>query len=189
MSNLLLEEKTGKIKDVYFSYVKIQRPTKKYQSEDTEYTVDVVVDKATFKEMKKKFPKNGAKEVDTQDFESAYKFPAPYPDQDEQYVLKFKSDSHYKDGTEKPYNYNSRPKVYQPSEKGVVDVTMDIRVGNGSFGDLAFSIRNNEYGQSHNLIGILVKNLIELEDRGNASPFGEVVNNEQEHEEDDGAPF
>lgn len=181
MSELVLNEKNGKINGVHFAYVKIQRPGKKYQSEEKEFSVDVVVDKATAKEIKKKFPKNGVKTVDTEEFENVFKFAPPYPDQDEQFVLKFKTNACQKDGTEKAYEWNSRPKVYVPSVKGVKDVTMDVRVANGSSGDLAFNVSNTDFGTIHHLSAILVKDLIELVGTG-GTPFGEVE--EPEHEEE-----
>lgn len=184
MSELLLDEKNGKIKDVYFAYVKIKKPVKKYQSEETEYSVDVVVDKATAKEMKKKFPKNGVREVENEEFEEAFKFEPPFPDQEEQFVLKFKTPSTYKDGSEKPYEYSSRPKIYVPQEDKVKDVTLDVRVGNGSKGDLAFNVVESSYGVFHRLNAILVRDLIELPET-NHNPFGEVV----EEEETEDVPF
>lgn len=181
MSKLFLDEKSGKISDVKFAYVKIRTPTKKYKSEETEYSVDVIVNKATAKEMKKRFPKNGVREVSTEEFEDKYKFEAPYPDQDEQFVLRFKTNSHTNDGTEKPYEWSSRPKVYVPDGDKVRDVTRDVRVANGSGGVVAFNISETEYGTIHHLSGILVKDMIELQER-NSTPFGEEVVNEEYEE-------
>lgn len=182
MSKLLLNEKNGKISEVHFAYVKIQRPTKKYQSEDTEFSVDVIVDKATAKEMKKKFPKNGIREVDTSEFLAKYKFEPPFPEQDEQFVLKFKTNATNKDGEPKPYEWSSRPKVYVPGEEKIKDVTMDVRVANGSSGDIAFNISDTNYGVIHHLSAILVKNMIALENR-TTTPFGEVEESDSKYEE------
>jgi len=185
MSELVLTEKSGKILGVHFAYVKIQRPGLKYKSEEKEYSVDVVVDKATAKEIKKKFPKNGVKAVETDEFENTFKFAPPYPEQEEQYVLKFKTNFLTKDGTEKPYEWSSRPKVYEPVEKGIKDVTMQKRVANGSSGDIAFNISVTEFGTIHHLLGILVKDMIELTSSA-SNPFGEVVEEETaKHEEED----
>jgi hypothetical protein len=49
---------TGKLEDVTFAYAKLQSGSTKYQSKDLEYTVDVIVDKATAKQFKKDYPKN-----------------------------------------------------------------------------------------------------------------------------------
>ena len=182
MTKLELSEKSGKISNVKFAYVKLQRGTKKYKSEELEYSVDVVVDKATAKEMKKAFQKNKVKEVETSDFENKYKFAAPYPDQEEQYVLRFKTNVCTNDGKEKPYEWSSRPKVYIPDGNKVKDVTMDVRVANGSSGDIAFNITNGQYGIIHHLSGILIKDMIELENR-QPTPFGEVSDVNEEYEE------
>lgn len=186
MSKLNITEQSGKIENAYFAYIKLKNPVNKYKSDDKEYCLDVVVDKATAKEMKKIFIKNKVKEVDNEDFEDQYKFAPPFPDQDEQFILKFKSDSHYKDGTEKPYHYNNRPKVFIPVENGVEDVTMTTRVGNGSMGDVAFSVVENDYGTMHRLFGILVKDMVELQNSAPPNPFGQVVNHVgPENQEDD----
>lgn len=185
MSKLILDEKSGKISDVTFAYVKLNKPGKKYESEETEYSVDVVVNKATAKEMKKNFPKNGVREVDNSEFEEKYKFPTPYPDQDEQYIIRFKTNSHMKDGNEVPYEWSNRPKVYVPDGERVKDVTKDIAIGNGSKGVVAFNISDTKFGVIHHLSGILVKDLVELQKRSQ-TPFGEVSeasNINEEYEE------
>lgn len=186
MSELVVTDKAGKVKDCVFVYVRLKNGVRKYQSEDTEYSVNVVVDKATAREMKKEFPQNKPKEVPTESFEESYKIPAPFPDQDDQFVFKFATGTHFeKDGEKiaKPYAWTGRPKVYLPVEGGVKDVTMNTLVANGSRGDLAFNITENSYGKSRHLLGILVKDLIELEATPQASPFGEIV------QEDDDLPF
>lgn len=182
MSKLILDEKSGKISDVTFAYVKINRPGKKYESEETEYSVDVVVNKATAKEMKKNFPKNGVREVETSEFEAKYKFAPPYPDQDEQYVLKFKTNSHMKDGNEVPYEWSNRPKVYVPDGDRVKDITKDVMIANGSKGVVAFNISNGKFGTIHHLVGILVKDLVEREKRSQ-TPFGDESEANEEYEE------
>lgn len=187
MSEVILEEKQGKICDVCFAYVKLRTPTNKYESDETEYSVNVIVDKQTAKTMKKTFPKNGVKELENEEFVEKFKIDPPFPDQDEQCILNFKSDSHYNDGNEKPYHYNTRPKVYVPVDGGVKDVTMDVRVANGSKGDVAFSIVENKFGTLHRLLGILVKDLIELESNYE-NPFGPVVESDSNSNEEEDIP-
>jgi hypothetical protein len=193
MSKLSIGDKSGRISDVHFVYVRIQSPTKKYQSEETEYTVGVVVDEDTADAMKEKFKKNGVKEVKTAEFEDKYKFAPPYPSEKKQYILNFKTNSHMLDKdtnklVPKPYEWNIRPKVYVPDGDKVKDVTRDLLVGNGSFGDVAFNISDTSFGVIHNLAGILVKDLIERDPPANTTPFGEVVESNH-HEEDDNVPF
>lgn len=187
MSLLEVNENSGKVKDVFFAFVRLRKPVKKYQSENTEYTVSFVTDKTTAKALKKVFTKVSLKEVENEDFETVYKFAPPFPEQEEQYVFSFRSDSHYKDGTEKEYKFTTRPKAYIPCENGVKDVTMDINIGNGSFGDVAFNINTRETGKFAGLIGVLITNLAELEQREYHNPFGEVVTTEQEELEE--SPF
>lgn len=179
MSQLENTETSGKIKDVYFAYVKIKKPVKKYQSDQTEFCTSVVVDKTTAKALKKLFTKISLKEIDNEDFEHAYKFPPPFKDQDEQFVFTLRADSHYKDGNPKEYQFNTRPKVYAPNGDKVEDITLTTNVGNGSFGDLAFLIKKRDTGTFSSLLGILVKDLVELENQKEGfTPFGEVIHNE-----------
>jgi hypothetical protein len=176
---------TGKLEDVTFAYVKLQSGSTKYQSKDLEYTVDVIVDKATAKQFKKDYPKNSVKDIDTVEFKEKFKIDPPYPDQDEQFIIKLKAAAQLKAdapaanlvaGDMIPYEWNSRPKVFVPVEGGVEDVTLTVLVANGSKGDVAFSVNTNDFGTFPQLTGILVKDLIEYESSGgNNSAFGTVV--------------
>lgn len=174
----------GKILDATFAYIKLQSGDYKFQSKtEKEYSLDIVVDKATAKEFKKAFPKNGYKEVDTSDFEKKFKIPAPFPEQEEQYVIKLRADTvlsadvgELKAGDVIPYEWHSRPKMYFPAEGGVEDVTMTHLASNGSKGDVSFNVMSNSYGQFPQLTGVLVKEFIPYESSGGASSdFGVVV--------------
>lgn len=187
MSNLVITEvngkKKGKLEGVTLAYIKLQEGSFKYQSKEKEYTVDIIVDKPTAKEFKKQFPKNGYKEIDTKDFEGKYKIAPPYPAEDEQFVIKLKSDvalagdvGQLKAGDPIPYEWNARPKLFVPVEGGVEDVTMSVLAANGSKGSVAFNILTNSYGTFPQLSGVLVTHLIEYEGGGgSSSDFGEVV--------------
>lgn len=176
---------TGKIEDVVFCYTKLQSGSLKYQSKDLEYTVDVVVDKATAKQFKKDYPKNSVKDFDNAEFKEKFKIDPPFPSQDEQFVIKIKAAAQLKSdvaaanlkaGDMIPYEWNSRPKVFVPTEGGVKDITLTVLVANGSKGDVAFSVNTNDFGTFPQLTGILVKELIEYEAQdGNTSAFGTVV--------------
>lgn len=176
----------GKITGATLCYVKLQEGAFKYGSKtEKEYTVDVVVDKATAKAFKKTFAKNGIREIDTPEFEAKYKCAPPFPDADEQFVLKLKSKTAMsKDGgglnagDPIPYEWNTRPKLFVRAEGGVKDVTMTTLAANGSKGVVGFAILDNgEFGQSPQLTGVLVEELIEYEGNagGASSDFGEVV--------------
>jgi hypothetical protein len=176
---------TGKIEDVVFAYVKLQSGSTKYQSKDLEYTVDIVVDKATAKHFKKDYPKNSVKDFDNEEFKTKFKIDPPFPTQDEQFVIKLKAAAQLKAdapaanlvaGDLIPYEWNSRPKVFVPVDGGVEDITLTVLVANGSKGDVAFSVNTNDFGTFPQLTGILVKDLIEYEAQGgNTSAFGTVV--------------
>ena len=189
MSKLTVEvngkKTTGKIEDVVFAYVKLQSGSTKYQSKDIEYTVDVVVDKATAKEFKKAYPKNSVKDFENAEFTEKFKIEPPFPSQDEQFVIKLKAAAQLKAaapaanleaGDMIPYEWNSRPKVFVPVEGGVEDITLNVLVANGSKGDVAFTVNSNDFGTFPQLTGILVKDLIEYEAAGgSSSAFGTVV--------------
>jgi hypothetical protein len=176
---------SGKIEDVVFAYVKLQSGSTKYQSKDIEYTVDVIVDKATAKEFKKLYPKNSVKDFDNAEFTTKFKIEPPFPTQDEQFVLKLKAAAQLKAaapavnleaGDMIPYEWSSRPKVFVPVEGGVEDITLTVLIANGSKGDVAFTVNSNDFGTFPQLTGILVKDLIEYEAAGgSSSAFGTVV--------------
>lgn len=180
------DDKTkGKIKDVVFCYVKMQQGSFKYQSKtELEYCVDCIVPKDVAKAFKKMFPKNGFKEIDTEEFEDKYKIPPVHPNADEQFIIKLKANAqvkvdipkaNLKAGDDVPYEWNTRPKAYVPVDGGIKDITMTTLISNGSKGDVAFRINENSYGSFPQLTGILVKELIEYEQQGQETDFGNVV--------------
>lgn len=187
MSKLIINEDNtkGKIEGVVFCYAKLQDGSFKYQSKtEKEYVVDCVVDKTTAKAFKKAFPKNGYKEVETSEFEEIFKIPPVYPEEDEQYIIKLKANANLKADVPKaglvagdivPYEWANRTKAFVPVEGGVKDITMEVLVGNGSKGVAAFNINENSFGVFPQLTGILVTDLIEYEQKGMQSAFGNVV--------------
>ena len=87
------------------AFVKVAESDNKYQSEDLEYSLNAVVSKADAKAFKKKFPKQSVKDYENDEFKEKFKIDPPFPDQDEQYVLKL-SKVHIKDGVEaNPHRY------------------------------------------------------------------------------------
>ena len=95
-------------------YCKVQQPTLCFESVDRkEYTVDVCVTKEQAKAWSKKYPKQKHKEFDNADFTKIFKIAPPHPEQDEQFVIKFKKKADYiKDGvlTQIPDTY--KPRVF-----------------------------------------------------------------------------
>lgn len=156
-----------------FAYAKIQEPAFKYQSTtEKEFSIDLIVDKATAKAFGKQFPKQKGKTVDNDDFEEIYKMPPPFPDQDEQYVLKLKRPAQYKDGKPLPESY--WPKVMQKRGGKAVQIPREVLVGNGSTGKVSYDINENDYGTFAKLKNILVEDLKEYKKTGGsgADDFG-----------------
>lgn len=163
------------VQNVTFIYCKIQNPVPAYNKVDTEWSVDVVMSKKDAKAIKKDFPKTSLKEYDNDEFQEKFGFSAPFPSQEEQFVLKFKK-SHTKNGKTVPEKY--RPRVIQQLEDGSrVDITFDKLVGNGSKGDLSYRIKETDtYGNFVELQAILVKELVEYQSKagGVVDDFGSV---------------
>ena len=156
-----------------FAYAKIQEPAFKYQSTtEKEFSIDIIVDKATAKAFGKQFPKQKGKTVDNDDFEEIYKMPPPFPDQDEQHILKLKRPAQYKDGKPLPESY--WPKVMQKKGGKAVQIPREVLVGNGSTGKVSYDVNENDYGTFAKLKNILVEDLKEYKKSGGsgADDFG-----------------
>ena len=156
-----------------FAYAKIQEPAFKYQSTtEKEFSIDLIVDKATAKAFGKQFPKQKGKTVDNDEFEEIYKMPPPFPEQDEQYVLKLKRPAQYKDGKPLPESY--WPKVMQKKNGKAVQLPREVLVGNGSTGKVSYDVNENDYGTFAKLKNVLVEDLKEYKKSGGtgADDFG-----------------
>lgn len=151
-------------------YVCIQQPTKKYESDETEWKVSLVVDKKQAKEWNKRFSKQKAKEIDNAEFESIYKIAPPVVEQDEQYVIKISQNTHTSDGKEM-----YQPKVYEDiGANNVIDITNTKLVGNGSKGSVCYTVVENKFGTFAKLNALLVTDLIEYQKTG-SNPFGKHI--------------
>ena len=152
------------------AFVKVAESDKKYQSEDREYSLSAVVSKADAKAFKKKFPKQSVKDYENDEFKEKFKIDPPFPDQDEQYVLKL-SKVHIKDGVEANPKY--RPRVYLDDGKGnFTDITTSRLVSNGSKGDVAYRVIENSFGVFAHLDAVRLTEFIEYKKDGAANPFG-----------------
>lgn len=157
------------------AYVKLREPSKKYQSEEKEYSLDLIVDEDTADSWNENFPKQSAKVVKTSDFETIYKIPAPYPEAKKQYVVKLKKPAQYKDGTPVPKQYC--PKVLQKQGEVNVDITDQILVANGSKGVVSYEVTENSYGSFARLRNLLVTDLIEYKQKDSSydDEFGAIA--------------
>lgn len=161
------------LEDVTLAFVKVAESDNKYQSEDREYSVNVVVSKAIAKAFKKKFPKQSVKEYDNKEFEEKFKISPPFPDEDEQWVLKL-SKTHIKDGEAQPEKY--RPRAYLSRGDGTsIDITTSRLIANGSKGDVAYRVSENSFGTFAHLEGIRITEFIEYKKAWAANPFGDRV--------------
>ena len=170
------------LEDVTLAFVKVAESDNKYQSEDREYSVNVVVSKAIAKAFKKKFPKQSVKEYDNKEFEEKFKISTPFPDEDEQWVLKL-SKVHIKDGEAQPEKY--RPRAYLSQDNGdLIDITTSRLIANGSKGDVAYRVSENSFGTFAHLEGIRITEFIEYKKAWAANPFsGRVVTVEEDNPE------
>lgn len=168
------------LKDVVFAYVKIQQPAPKYQSDNEfEFTVDCIVSEKDAKAFKRKFKKQPPKEVPTEDFEKMFKIAPPYPDQEEQFIIKLKKPAQFKNkqtGRMEPIPDKYRPRVLVPGDNGKLkDITFDTLVSNGSSGVVQMEVMENSFGTFAKLKAIRVDNLIKYQQAGqDFDELGEV---------------
>lgn len=152
-------------------YAKIAQPANKYQSTDKEFSIDVIVDKATYKAWGKKYPKQKGKTVDNDDFKEIFKIDPPFEDQDEQCVIKLKKQANYKDGNILDKKY--WPKILVQSGTKAVPIDDGVLVANGSKVKVSFDENSNDFGTFAKLKNVLVTKLIEYRQGGNTgSEFG-----------------
>ena len=161
-----------------FAYAKVQEPVLKYESKiEKEFSIQVVVDKATAKAFGKQFPKQKGEVIDNGEFKAKYKIDPPFPDQDEQYVVRLKKAAQYKDKT--TGMLKAIPEVYWPKivvkKNGkAVPLDRDVLIANGSTGKVSYEVNENSYGIFAKLKNILVEELIEYKKAGGsgADDFG-----------------
>ncbi len=166
--------------NVVFCYVKLQQPVTKYQSEtEFEYVVDCIVSEKEAKAFKKKYKKQPPKEVPTEDFEKAFKIKPPYPDQEDQFIIKMKKPAQYRDRQTKemrPIPDKAKPRVLVPNGEGKLDdITYEVLVANGSKGVVQYEENSNDFGTFARLKAIRVDELIPYSSGGaDFSELGEV---------------
>lgn len=185
------------LKDVVLAYVKIQQPVQKYETEGpqhTEWTVDCIVDEKTAKRWKREFKKQPAKEFDNDKFKEIFRIDPPFPDQEEQFVIKLKKDTHYKDketgrlkAFDPKYRVKLLEKVGEKDGKAInVDITKTKLVSNGSVGSVLYDVVSNKFGTFAKLKAVRVDELIEYQSADNLDELGEIVEGDTSEPEDDG---
>lgn len=158
------------LNDVTFLYTKIARAELMYESKDRhEFSVDVAISKEQAKHWDKKYSKQKHKRIDNEDFVKIFKIDPPFPDQDEQYVVKLKKKAEYVDkdsGAIKPIPDQYRPRVFAKGEDGKLkDITTTL-IANGSKGAAQFDENTNSFGTFAQLKALRVDELIEYQAAG-----------------------
>ena len=174
------ESKFGVVEGV-FCYLKIAQPDFKYQSEELEYSLAVIVDEDRADEWNEQFVKQPAKKVRAGDFENKYKIELPerFKGHKNVYEIKLKRSAD---------NEDFRPKVLLDTADERIDITTSRLVANGSSGKVSYYISSNSFGTFARLQDILIDeaNFIEYKSTGKGvgSVFGEVkpVRKEEDNE-------
>lgn len=150
----MAENKFGVLNNVVLAYVKVAESTKKYQSEDLEYSIDAIVEKSVAKAWNKEFPKQKAKEFDAEDFKTKYKFDPPFGG-DEVYVVKLKKAA-TKEGV--VFDEKFRPRLLIDGQDGVrTDITTSRLCSNGVKAKVSYRVTENTFGIFAQLNNILVQ--------------------------------
>ena len=163
------------IEGVNLFYVKLQKPSLKYQSQtDKEFSVTVQVDKATKTLWNKTFQKQKCKELEHDDF--CEKYGVEYAiGNEEQYLLTLKKPANYKDketGQLKDIPDAYRPRALIDGGNGELeDVTFTKLIGNGSKGVVQYEVNSNDYGTFAKLLAIRVDELVVVEQGDSAGKF------------------
>ena len=156
------------IENATIYYAKLKTPVDNFAKDGgKEFTVDLLVDKATAKAWNKEFPKQKAKEFDKDELLDALSIDsAPY-EADEYFKIRMKKKANYKDSeTGELVNIPEQycPKVFLADEDGMLeDVTQTRLIGNGSVGAVQYDVNSNDYGKFAQLKGIRVDDLVVVE--------------------------
>jgi hypothetical protein len=143
----------GVLENVVLAYAKIAEPVKKFESTDTTYEVDCIVEKSVAKAWSKQFTKQKAKEYDKEEFEAKFKMTAPF-DGDEVFVIKMRKGAS-KDG--EVFDEKFRPKVYLDMNDGErLEITTSRLISNGSKAKVSYRITDNSFGIFGQLNNILM---------------------------------
>lgn len=158
----------------YLVFTSVSKPKLKYKADkEYEYGVTVVLSKEDAKEFKKRKLNKTVKEVDTSEFLEKFKIEAPFPDQDEQYLVTLTQNVTKMDGT--PLPDFLRPQVYLKVENGNELIT-DKEIANGSYGTVRYSQREGENGISIKLDAIQLTTFIPYVNTGVDEWAGSVIN-------------
>ena len=151
------EKQTMGVLEGVLVYAKIAEADKKYKSDDTEYSIGVIVaDEDVADEWDERFAKQPAKKIKVSQFEEKFKFEVPEEFKGEKnvYLITLKRAA-VVNGEEKYPQY--RPRVFLETEDERVDITESRLIANGSRGKVSYRISENpQYGDIARLNNVLI---------------------------------
>ncbi len=169
------------LSDVSLGYVFMAKAKFNEQKQQDCYSAAFFVDEDTLDLIDETLGKDiKRKKCKTSEFEEKHKFPAPYPDEKNNFWVNFNNNA--KDANGKPYElyYDVRPSVFKvdvdaEGKKSATEITLDANVGNGSKGNVVFSRFTNSYGSFLSMRKIYVTELVEYEGSGNYDPIADAM--------------
>ena len=176
-------------------YTNLQNPIETYEKDGFEYIVQLVVSEKIAKAFKRKFKKQAPREIPTEEFKDIYKCDPPYPDQEEQYVIKMRQLSEYVDkktGKKTPITERMRIRgllnTGRKNKQGkpiLEDITDTKLIGNGSVGVVMFRELSNKFGTFAKPQAVRVDELVDYD--SGFDELGEVsMSSDLDGFEDDG---
>lgn len=137
------------------AYAKIAQADLKYQSKDTEYSVQVIVGEDEADAWDEQFKKQPAKKIKASEFETKYRFECPIKGAKNVYAITLKKDA-TKDG--EPFYPEHRPKVLLDTNDGErLEITESRLIANGSVGKVSYRISTNDFGTFAKLNNVLIE--------------------------------
>ena len=169
------ESQFGVIEGV-LAYCTLAQPKKKYQSNDTEYSISIIVNEDVADEWDGQFKKQPAKKIRAADFEEVFKMPLPEALSGEKNVYRIQLKKDAVVGGEAVFP-EFRPKVLLETEEERIDITESRLVANGSYGKVSYRITSNDFGTFARLNNVLIQeeDFVEYESSGSSgagSEFG-----------------
>lgn len=135
-------------------YAKLAEPDTKYQSNDKEWSVEIIVDEDTAEAHDEQFKKQPSKKIKAADFEAKYKIPCPIEGVKNVYSIKLKRAA-TNDGV--PVDPKFAPKVLLDDADGErTDITLSRLIANGSYGKVSYYISSNDFGTFARLQNVLL---------------------------------
>lgn len=170
-------------------YNALKAPKWKFESDTRkEFSVEVVVDKATARAWDKTFKKQPAKVIDNEEFVKTFGMDLPFPEQEDQYVIKLKRPADYEEKDKATDQKTGRilpiPDKYRPrillltdsTTRKCTDITFkEYGLGRGSVATVQYEERDSgKFGTTARLLNVRVDSLIKYEFGNSFDELGSV---------------